>query len=85
MPFLITAPIRSDTKETTRQKNNQKISKNKKFTEKNEYLNLKAHSNNVEMQSNKTSTTPIYFLLTIQRMESFLDETMLQVNKKNDQ
>ena len=38
-------------------KNNQKISKNKKFTAKTEYLNLKAHSNNVKMQSDKALTT----------------------------
>ena len=36
------------------------------------------------MQSDKTLTTQIYFL-TIQRTESFLNETMLQVNKENDQ
>ena len=37
------------------------------------------------MQSEKSLTAQIYFLLTIQRMESFLNETMLQVNKENDQ
>ena len=58
MPCLIIAPKRSDLKETTRQKNNQK-SKNKNFTAKTEYLNLKAHSNNVKIQSNKTLTTQI--------------------------
>ena len=34
------------------------------------------------MQSDKTLTTQIYFLLTTQRTESFLNETMLQVNKE---
>ena len=86
MPRFITVPIRSDIKETTRRKkNNQKISKSKNFTAKTAYLNLKAHSNNVKMQSDKTLTTQIYFLLTIQRMENFLNETMLHVNKENDQ
>ena len=59
MPWLITAPMRSDLKDTTRQKNNQKISKNKNFTAKTEYLILKEHSSNVKMQSDKTSTTQI--------------------------
>ena len=86
MPCFIKAPIRSDIKKTTRQKkNNQKISKNKNFTAKTEYVNLEAHSNNVKMQSDKTLTTQNYFPLTIQRMERFLNETMLKVNKENDQ
>ena len=56
--YLNTAPMRFDVKETTRQKkNNQKISKSKNFTPKTEYLNLKALSNNVKMQSDKTLTT----------------------------
>ena len=71
MPCLITAPTRSDLKETARQKNNQKISKNKNFTAKTEYLNLKTHSNNVKMQSDKTLTTEFLFLLKKQRMEIF--------------
>ena len=37
------------------------------------------------MQSDKTLTTQICFLLTIQRMEIFLIETMLKVNKEDDQ
>ena len=41
MSCLITAPIKSDIEETTRQKTNNKISKNKNFTAKTEYLNLK--------------------------------------------
>ena len=53
----MTAPLRSDFKETMRQKNNQKNSKNKNFTAKTEYLNLKAHGNNGKMQSDKTLTT----------------------------
>ena len=55
MPCLITTPMRSDFTETTRQKN----SKNKNFTAETEYLNSKAHSNNVKMQSDKTLTTQI--------------------------
>ena len=49
--------MRSDLKKTTRQKTNQKMSKNKNFTAKTEYLNLKAHSNNVKMQSDETLNT----------------------------
>ena len=58
MPCLITAPTRFDIKKTTRQKKtNDKISKKKNFTAKTEHVNLKAHSNNVKMQSDKTLTT----------------------------
>ena len=60
------------------------LTKTKNFTAKTEYLNLKAHSNNVEMQSNITLATQIQILLTLQMMESFL-KSMLQVNKENDQ
>ena len=58
MPCLITAPMRFDLKETTRQRQ-QKNSKNRDFTAKTEYLNLKAHSNNVKMQSVRTLNTQI--------------------------
>ena len=51
--------MRSDLRETTRQKTTKKINKNKNFTAKTEYLNLKAPSNNVKMQSDKTLTTQI--------------------------
>ena len=37
------------------------------------------------MQSDKTLTTPIYFLLIIQWTESFLIETRFHVNNENDQ
>ena len=50
MPCLITAPMRSEFKETTSKKAT-KNSKNKNFTAKTEYLNLKAHSNNVKTQN----------------------------------
>ena len=53
-----------------RDKKTLKKSENKNFTAKTEYLNLKALSNNVKMQSDKILTTQIYFLLTIQWMES---------------
>ena len=53
MPCLITVPTRSAVKETTGKKTNNKISKNKIFTAKSEYQNLKAPSNNVKMQSDK--------------------------------
>ena len=74
MPCLITEPTRSADKETARKKNKQKISKNKNFAAKTEYQNLKAPSNNLKMQSDKTLTTQIYFFLTIQQMEMFLNE-----------
>ena len=64
MPCLLTAPTKSAVKETMRKKQNSKISKNKNFTAKTEYQNLKATSNNVKMQSDETLTTQIYFLLT---------------------
>ena len=47
--------MRSDLKETTRQKTT-KQSKNENITAKTEYLILKAHSNNVKMQSDKNLT-----------------------------
>ena len=59
MPCLITASMRYYLKETTRQKTTKNINKNKNFTAKTEYLTLKAHSNNVKMQSDKTLTTQI--------------------------
>ena len=60
MPCLITEPMRSGIKETTRQKKtNSKISKNKTFSANTEYLILKAHNNNVKMQSDKTLTAQI--------------------------
>ena len=64
MPCLITTLKRSAIKKTTR-KNNNKISKNKNFNAKTQYLNLKAPSNNVKMQSDETlklnkPTCPVY-------------------------
>ena len=61
-------------KKTTRKKNN-KISKNKNFKAKTQYLNLKAPSNNVKMQSDKTLTTQSYYFLTTQQMKIFNIET----------
>ena len=58
MPYYSANEI-SDLKKTTRQKTTKKIRKNNNFTAKIEYLNLKAHSNNVKMQSDKTLTTQI--------------------------
>ena len=72
MPHYSELLTRSAVKETTRKKN--KISKNKNFTAKTEYQNLKAPRNDVKMQSDKTLTTQIYFFLTIQQMEFFLNE-----------
>ena len=36
------------------------------------------------MQSDKTLNTQIYYLLNIQKIESFLNETMQQVVKVNE-
>ena len=83
LPCLITTPTRSAVKKTMRKKTNNKISKNKNIKAKTEYQNLKAPSN-VKMQSDKTLTTQIYFFLTIQQMEFFLNETRLQVDKENE-
>ena len=54
MPCLITTPMRSDHKETTRQKKTNKKIKNENFTAKTEYQNLKAHSNNIKCSQIKT-------------------------------
>ena len=59
MPCLITVPMRFDLKRLQDKKTTKKISKNKNFAAKTEYLNLKAHSNNVKMQSDKTLTSQI--------------------------
>ena len=54
-------------KKTTRKKTNNNINKNKKFKAKT--LNLKAPSNNVKMQSDKTLTIQTnFFLFTQQRL-----------------
>ena len=76
MPILITTLARSAIKKRLREKKTKnKISKkNKNFKAKNQYLNLKAPSNNVKMQSDKTLTTQTNFFLTKQQMEIFLNE-----------
>ena len=61
MPCLITTLTKSAIKKTMRIKTNNKISKNKNFKAKTHYLNLKAPSNNVKMQSDKTLTTQTFF------------------------
>ena len=54
----MTALTRSAIKILQEKKTN-KTSKNKNFTAKTQYLNLKAPSNNVKMQSDETLTTQI--------------------------
>ena len=67
MSCLITT--RSAIKNTTRkQKQQQKTQQ--KFTAKTQYLNSKAPSNNVRLQSDKTLTTQTYFFLTTQQMRN---------------
>ena len=59
MPRLITTLTRSAIKKCTRKRRNNKISKNKNFEAKTQYLNLKAPSSNCKMQSDKTLSTQI--------------------------
>ena len=75
MPCLITTLTSSAIEKTTRKKANNKISNNKNFKAKTQYLNLKSPSNNVKMQSDKTITTQSYYFLTIQQMKTFHNET----------
>ena len=69
MPRLITT--RSATEKSTRKK--QQKSKNKNFTAKTQYHNLKALINNVKLQSDKTLTTQIYVFLTTHQLGFFLN------------
>ena len=75
MPCPITTLTSSTIKKTTRKKTNNKIGKNKNFKAKTQYLNLKASSNIVKMQSDKTLTTQNYNFLTKQQMKTFHNET----------
>ena len=59
MPFLITALTRSTKKRLREKTANNKICKNKIFTAETQYIILKAPSNNVKMQSDKTLTPQI--------------------------
>ena len=68
MPHETRSAITKTTKKTNN--NNNKKSKNKNFTAKTQYLNLKAPSNNVKLQK-KTLTTQIYFFLTTRQMRFF--------------
>ena len=70
MPCPITTLTNSAIKKTTRKKTNNKISKNKNLKAKTQYLYLKAPSNNVKMQSDKTLTTQIYYFLLIQQIST---------------
>ena len=72
MPCPITT--RSAVKKSTR-KNNREKRVFKKNHSKNSYLNYKAPSNNVKLQSDKTLTTQIYFFLTTHQMGFFLNDT----------
>ena len=70
MPCLITK--RSAIKKTARKNSN---NKNKICVAKPQYLTLKAPSNNVKLQSDKTLITKMYFFLKTHQMEFFLNET----------
>ena len=74
MPCLITALKRSAVKKTTRKNKNNKISENKNFTAKTQYL----------MQSDKTLTvtTKSYFFLNITHIKIFFNESKKKFDKK---
>ena len=72
MPCLIST--KSAIKKITRKKQQQQQKQKQKFHGKNSYLNLKAPSINVNLQSDKTLTTQMYFLLTTQQIGLFLNE-----------
>ena len=59
MPCLITAPTRSDIKETTRLRKQTTNLAKTKISRQKLNLNSNAPRNNVKMQSDKTSTTQI--------------------------
>ena len=59
MTCVITALTRCPFKKTTRETTNPKKAKTNNFKAETQYLNLKAPSNNVKMQSDKTFTTLI--------------------------
>ena len=61
MPGLITALTTSAIKKDCEKKTNNKVSKIKNFTTKTQYLNLRATSDTLKKQSDKTLTTQIYF------------------------
>ena len=73
MPCFVTILTRSAIKKTTRKKNKQQ--NKQKLQGKAHYLKLKAPSNNVKTQSDKTLITQTYFFLTIKQIEMFLNET----------
>ena len=68
MACLIAVLMRYANKKYEKNKN-----KTKNFTANTQYLNIKAPSNNVKMQSDKTLTTQSYFFLTIQQMRIFFN------------
>ena len=71
MPCLIQRQRDLPLKRLREKKTNNEISKNKNFTAKTEYQNLKAPGNNVKMQSDKTLTTRIYFFPNYTADENF--------------
>ena len=74
MSCLITTLTGSAIKKTTRKENKQRNKQKQKFQCKN-YLSLKAPSNNFKMKLDKTLTTKTNFFLTIQQMETVLNDT----------
>ena len=85
MPCIISTLTRSVIKKTTRKNKQQKKPIPKIFEANTQYLKLKAPSNNVKMQSDKTLTKQTYFFLTIQQKEIFLNETRSRVDNEKKQ
>ena len=80
MPCLITALTRSAIKKL-QLKTNSNTRKNKNFTAKTQYLNLKAPSNYVKMQSDETLTTHLIFL-SVPQMDFFKKNFLMRRSKK---
>ena len=77
MPCLITALSRSTIKKTTREKHKQQNRQKVKtfFTAKIQHLYLKAHSNNIKINSDQTLTHKFNFLVTTQQIGFYVNET----------
>ena len=73
MPYLIKALTKSAIKNN--EKKNKKQNQQKQKKNKIQYLNLKAPSKNLKMQSYKTLATQTYFFLTTQQIGFFFNGT----------
>ena len=82
MPCLIKVLTKSAIKNCEKKDKTTNSAKNKNFTAKTQYLNLKAPCTNIKMQSDKTLAIQFYSFLTTQPMGCFLNDTRQQVDKK---